>query len=71
MKKRDLSQISDTGALEKIVRGSYLQTNEKSVEDYKAGKVQAIGYLVGQVMKESKGKANPPMVKELLEKALS
>lgn len=47
-----------------------INNNEKSVLDYKAGKKQAIGYLVGQVMKQSKGKANPPMVKELLEKSI-
>lgn len=47
-----------------------LKNNEKSVADYKAGKVQAIGYLVGQVMKASRGKANPPVVKEILESKL-
>lgn len=66
VEEKGLSQISDTSALEKIV-DEVLENNEKSVEDYKAGKVQAIGYLVGQVMKASKGKANPPVVKEILE----
>lgn len=70
VKEKGLSQISDTGALEEMVK-EVIAANEKSVSDYKAGKKQAIGYLVGQVMKKSKGKANPPMVKELLEKALS
>jgi len=69
VEEKGLSQISDTGALEKIV-DEVLQNNQKSVEDYKAGKVQAIGYLVGQVMKASKGKANPPVVKEILESKL-
>lgn len=69
VEEKGLSQISDTSALEKIV-DEVLQNNEKSVEDYKAGKVQAIGYLVGQVMKASKGKANPPVVKEILENKL-
>ncbi|WP_234123417.1 Asp-tRNA(Asn)/Glu-tRNA(Gln) amidotransferase subunit GatB [Clostridium hydrogenum] len=66
VEEKGLSQISDTGALEKIV-DEVLANNEKSVTDYKAGKVQAIGYLVGQVMKASKGKANPPVVKEIIE----
>lgn len=69
VEEKGLSQISDTSALEKIV-DEVLKNNEKSVEDYKAGKVQAIGYLVGQVMKASKGKANPPVVKEILESKL-
>lgn len=69
VEEKGLSQISDTSALEKIV-DEVLQNNEKSVEDYKAGKVQAIGYLVGQVMKASKGKANPPVVKGILESKL-
>ncbi|MFL0248893.1 Asp-tRNA(Asn)/Glu-tRNA(Gln) amidotransferase subunit GatB [Clostridium neuense] len=70
VEEKGLSQISDSSALEGMVK-EVLQNNEKSVADYKAGKVQAIGYLVGQVMKASKGKANPPMVKEILEKELS
>lgn len=70
VEEKGLSQISDSSALEGMV-AEILKNNEKSVADYKAGKVQAIGYLVGQVMKASKGKANPPMVKEILEKELS
>ncbi|KHD37278.1 glutamyl-tRNA amidotransferase [Clostridium acetobutylicum] len=70
VKEKGLSQISDESALQKMVE-DVINNNEKSVLDYKSGKKQAIGYLVGQVMKQSKGKANPPMVKELLEKVLS
>ena len=44
--------------------------NEKSVNDYKAGKKNALGYLVGQIMKETKGAANPEMVNQLLKKIL-
>lgn len=70
VEEKGLSQISDEGALLQMVK-DVLANNEKSVGDYRAGKVQVIGYLVGQVMKASKGKANPPMVKELIEKELS
>ncbi|MNP85645.1 Aspartyl/glutamyl-tRNA(Asn/Gln) amidotransferase subunit B [compost metagenome] len=45
--------------------------NPQSVEDYKAGKQKAIGFLVGQVMKESKGKANPGLANKLLIEVLS
>ena len=47
-----------------------MENNPQSVADYKAGKKQSIGFLIGQVMKATKGKANPPMVKEMLEKKL-
>jgi aspartyl-tRNA(Asn)/glutamyl-tRNA(Gln) amidotransferase subunit B len=60
-----LRQISDTGALEKIV-DEVLAANAKQVEQYKSGKTTVIGFLVGQVMKASKGQANPAAVNELL-----
>jgi aspartyl-tRNA(Asn)/glutamyl-tRNA(Gln) amidotransferase subunit B len=60
-----LRQISDTGALEKIV-DEVLAANAKQVEQYKSGKTTVIGYLVGQVMKASKGQANPAAVNDLL-----
>ncbi|MDP4147089.1 MAG: Asp-tRNA(Asn)/Glu-tRNA(Gln) amidotransferase GatCAB subunit B, partial [Bacillota bacterium] len=69
VEEKGLSQISDTGALEEAVV-SVLEANPQSVEDYKGGKLQAIGFLVGQVMKATKGKANPKMVKDLLEEKL-
>jgi aspartyl-tRNA(Asn)/glutamyl-tRNA(Gln) amidotransferase subunit B len=47
-----------------------LSSNEKAAEDVKSGEVKAIGFLVGQVMKESKGKANPAMAQELIKKQL-
>ena len=47
-----------------------LAANQKAVEDYKGGNAKAIGALVGQVMKQSKGKANPAMVNELLQQKL-
>lgn len=68
--KMGLSQISGLDEIEKII-SSILGENIKSVEDYKSGKKQAFGFLMGQVMKASKGKANPSLAKELLEKYLS
>jgi aspartyl-tRNA(Asn)/glutamyl-tRNA(Gln) amidotransferase subunit B len=64
-----LRQISDTGALEKII-DEVLAANSKQVEQYKSGKTTVLGYLVGQVMKASKGQANPAGVNELLKAKL-
>jgi aspartyl-tRNA(Asn)/glutamyl-tRNA(Gln) amidotransferase subunit B len=66
---RGLGQVSDTSALEAFVQQA-IASNPKSVEDYKAGKKAAAGYFVGQVMKLSKGKADPKVVGELVAKAL-
>jgi aspartyl-tRNA(Asn)/glutamyl-tRNA(Gln) amidotransferase subunit B len=63
--REGLRQISDTGALEKIV-DEVIAASPKQVEQYKSGKTGVIGYLVGQVMKASKGQANPAAVNELL-----
>jgi len=65
MEREGLQQISDTGAIEKIV-DDVLAANPKQVEQYKSGKTQVIGFLVGQVMKASKGQANPAMANEML-----
>ena len=65
-----LKQISDTGALEKIV-DEVIATNPKNVEEFRAGKEKALNGLVGQVMKASKGKANPAQVNQLLRQKLS
>lgn len=65
VKDKGLVQISDEGEIRKMVNDA-LDQNEQSVEDFKNGKDKAIGFLVGQVMKASKGKANPQMVNELL-----
>ncbi len=62
---KGLVQITDTKAIEAIV-DAVIAANPKPVEDYKAGNKKAIGALVGQVMKQSKGKANPGMVNQLL-----
>jgi aspartyl-tRNA(Asn)/glutamyl-tRNA(Gln) amidotransferase subunit B len=66
---KGLKQISDSGALEKIV-DDVLAANARSVEEYRAGKVQAINALIGQAMKASKGKANPAQLTELLKNKL-
>ena len=66
---KGLVQITDTKEIEAIV-DSVLAANQKAVEDYKGGNAKAIGALVGQVMKQSKGKANPAMVNELLQQKL-
>jgi len=65
IESRGLRQISDAGAIEKIV-DEVLAANPKSVEEFRAGKEKAFNALVGQVMKASKGKANPQQVNELL-----
>lgn len=69
IKQKGLAQISDTSELDNII-DQVLGNNPKSVEDYKAGKQQAIGYLVGQTMKASKGKANPKVVNQILRRKL-
>ncbi len=69
VKEKGLVQITDTKAIEGIV-DTVLAANQKAVEDYKGGNAKAIGALVGQVMKQSKGKANPAMVNELLKQKL-
>ncbi|MBB5172544.1 Asp-tRNA(Asn)/Glu-tRNA(Gln) amidotransferase subunit GatB [Texcoconibacillus texcoconensis] len=67
---KGLKQISDEGAIREMVNEA-IDNNPKSVEDFKAGKEKAIGSLVGQVMKASKGKANPQIVNELLRDELN
>jgi len=70
VEKSGLGQISDTGEIEKIIT-VVLEKNQKSVEDYKAGKMQAFGFLIGQVMAATRGQANPKMVNEILREKLS
>lgn len=70
IKEKNLVQISDTGALEEIVE-KIIEANPKEVEQFLSGKEKIIGFFVGQVMKESRGKANPKMVNELLRKKLN
>ncbi|MEC0093232.1 Asp-tRNA(Asn)/Glu-tRNA(Gln) amidotransferase subunit GatB [Paenibacillus macquariensis] len=70
VEEQGLVQISDEGAILSIVEQVVL-ANPQSVEDYNAGKQKAIGFLVGQVMKESKGKANPALANKLIVEVLS
>ncbi len=70
IKEKGLTQISDSSELEKMV-SEILDQNPQAIEDYKNGKNQAVGFLVGQVMKASKGKANPQTTKDIIEKKLN
>jgi len=67
---KGLKQISDSGAIEKLV-DEVLAANARQVEDYRAGKDKAFHSLVGQVMKQSNGKANPAQVNEVLRRKLA
>jgi aspartyl-tRNA(Asn)/glutamyl-tRNA(Gln) amidotransferase subunit B len=70
IKERGLSQISDTGELEKIV-AEVINSNIQPVADYRSGKETALKFLVGQVMKATKGRANPQVVNEVLRQKLA
>jgi aspartyl-tRNA(Asn)/glutamyl-tRNA(Gln) amidotransferase subunit B len=67
---KGLVQVSDTGAIEKVI-DEVIKANPGQYADYKSGKEKLFGFFVGQVMKASKGKANPDMVNQLLKKKLS
>jgi aspartyl-tRNA(Asn)/glutamyl-tRNA(Gln) amidotransferase subunit B len=67
--KEKPQQITDTGAIEKIIE-EVIAASPKQLEQYRGGKKTVISYFVGQVMKASKGQANPGMVNELLQKKL-
>ena len=70
IEEQGLVQISDTGELEKIVM-QVIEEHPQAVTDFKAGKKKAIGALVGQIMKMTKGQANPQVVNQLLSQKLS
>ncbi len=69
VKEKGLEQVSDTAALQAIV-DTVAANNQKSIDDYRNGKTNALGFLVGQCMKASKGKGNPALMKEMLLKIL-
>jgi aspartyl-tRNA(Asn)/glutamyl-tRNA(Gln) amidotransferase subunit B len=69
MEREGLKQISDSGALAKIV-DEVIAANPKQVEQYKAGKTTVLGFFVGQAMKASRGQANPAAISELLKERL-
>jgi aspartyl-tRNA(Asn)/glutamyl-tRNA(Gln) amidotransferase subunit B len=70
VKEKGLAQVSDTHELVKVVN-EVVNVNEQAVADYKQGKETALKFLVGQVMKATKGQANPQMVNELLRRMLA
>jgi Asp-tRNAAsn/Glu-tRNAGln amidotransferase B subunit (PET112 homolog) len=69
VKDLGLEQVSDSNELQKMVDET-LAENPQSIADFKAGKDRAVGFLVGQIMKKSRGKANPAMINEMLLKKL-
>jgi aspartyl-tRNA(Asn)/glutamyl-tRNA(Gln) amidotransferase subunit B len=66
---KGLKQMTDTGAIEKIV-DEVIANNPKQVEQYKGGKDKLLGFFVGQVMKQTQGKANPGQVNQLIKQKL-
>ena len=70
IERQGLKQVTDAGAIEPII-DAVLAANPKSVEEFRAGKEKAFNALVGQVMKASRGKANPAQVNELLRAKLA
>lgn len=68
-KERDLLQVSDEGEIETIVK-QVIHDNPQAADDIKNGEIKAIGFLVGQIMKSSKGKANPGLAQQLIKKQL-
>ena len=69
VQEKGLAQVSDTGAIEKFC-DEVIAANPGPVADFKAGKAAALNFLKGQVMKLSKGKANPALAGEILERKL-
>ncbi len=67
---RGLKQITDTGAIEDVVE-QVMAANPEQLEQYRSGKDKLFGFFVGQVMKATRGKANPALVNELLKKLLA
>ena len=70
IKEKGWIQISDEDAIKEVV-DKILEENPQSIIDYKNGKDKALGFLVGQAMKETKGKANPKMLNEMFLKELN
>ena len=69
MKEKGIEQLSDLGAIEKFC-DEVIAANPKPVADFKVGNIASLNFLKGQVIKSSKGKANPQLVGEVLEKKL-
>lgn len=64
-----MQQVSDTGAIE-VLCARLIQQNPKQADQLRAGKANLLGFFVGQVMKETKGAANPQLVNEVIKKLL-
>ena len=69
IKEKGLIQISDSGSLEALAR-DIVAANPKEVADYQAGKTKVMGFFVGEIMKKTKGQANPKVVNQLLSRLL-
>ena len=69
VKKEKLEAVSDVGELKKICKEA-VEENPKAVEDYKAGEAKTLNFLVGQVMRKTKGKATPKEVNEILKRLI-
>jgi len=70
VKEKGLEQVSDTSNIEKAV-DEVLAAHPQQVSDYRAGKEKVFGFLIGQIMKATQGKANPQMVNEILNRKLT
>jgi len=70
VREKNLAQISDKEEIEKIVK-EVIEQNQQAVADYKSGKTQALGFLVGQVIRKSQNKANPNIARKILQEKLS
>ncbi len=69
VKEQGITQISDQGELERVI-AEVIKENPESVDDYRGGKEKALGFLVGQVMRKTGGRANPQLVNEMLKRSL-
>jgi aspartyl-tRNA(Asn)/glutamyl-tRNA(Gln) amidotransferase subunit B len=69
VKEQGITQISDEEELERLI-GEVIMENPDSVDDYRGGKEKALGFLVGQVMRKTQGRANPQLVNEMLRRSL-
>lgn len=70
VEEKGLKQVTDTAAIESVI-STILERHPEQVEDYRNGKTKILGFFVGQVMKETRGKANPGMVNEILKNKLN
>ena len=70
VEREGLAQTSDSATIERFV-DEVIMSHEKAADEFKAGKSNIVGFLVGQVMKASRGKADPALVNELVRKKLS